>query len=174
MIMNFMDKKPAFESNVYISETSVVIGDVTLKSNVNVWFGAVLRGDLESIVIGENTNIQENTVVHVDENDKVEVGEGCTIGHGAIIHGCKIGNNTLIGMGAIILNGAQIGNNSIVGAGSLVTQNKVFEDGVLILGNPAKVVRNLTEEEIENNKRSSLEYIRLSKEIKCGELLNNK
>lgn len=174
MIMSFMNKKPAFEKDVYISETSVIIGDVTLKSNANVWFGAVLRGDVESIVIGENTNVQENTVVHVDENDNVEVGDGCTIGHRAIIHGCKIGNNTLIGMGAIILNGAEIGNNSIVGAGSLVTQNKVFEDGVLILGNPAKVVRNLTEEEIENNKRSSLEYIKLSKEIKCGELLNNK
>lgn len=174
MIMNFMSKKPVFEEDVYISETSVIIGDVTLKSNANIWFGAVLRGDVESIVIGENTNIQENTVVHVDENDYVEVGDGCTIGHGAIIHGCKIGNNTLIGMGAIILNGAEIGNNSIVGAGSLVTQNKKFEDGVLIIGNPAKVVRNLTEEEIENNKRSSLEYIELSKEIKHGELLNIK
>lgn len=174
MIMNFMNKKPAFEEDVYISETSVIIGDVTLKSNANVWFGAVLRGDVESIVIGKNTNIQENTVVHVDENDNVEVGDGCTVGHGAIIHGCKIGNNTLIGMGAIILNGAEIGNNSIVGAGSLVTQNKKFEDGVLILGNPAKVVRNLTEEEIENNKRSSLEYIELSKKIKCEELLDIK
>jgi carbonic anhydrase/acetyltransferase-like protein (isoleucine patch superfamily) len=174
MIMNFMNKKPNFEDDVYISETSVIIGDVTLKKNANVWFGAVIRGDAESIVIGKNTNIQENTVVHVDENDRVEVGEGCTIGHGAIIHGCKIGNNTLIGMGAIILNGAEIGNNSIVGAGSLVTQNKKFEDGVLIIGNPAKVVRNLTEEEIEKNKRSSLVYIELSKEIKRGELLNIK
>jgi carbonic anhydrase/acetyltransferase-like protein (isoleucine patch superfamily) len=174
MIMNFMSKKPDFEEDVYISETSVIIGDVTLKSNVNIWFGAVLRGDVESIVIGKNTNIQENTVVHVDENDHVEVGDGCTIGHGAIIHGCKIGDNTLIGMGAIILNGAEIGNNSIVGAGSLVTQNKKFEDGVLIIGNPAKVVRNLTEQEIQNNKRSSLEYIELSKEIKRGELLNIK
>lgn len=174
MMMNFINKKPTLEEDVYISETSVIIGDVTLKRNANIWFGAVLRGDVESIVIGQNTNVQENTVVHVDENDHVEVGEGCTIGHGAIIHGCKIGDNTLIGMGAIILNGAEIGSNSIVAAGSLVTQNKKFEDGVLILGNPAKVVRNLTEEEIENNKRSCLGYIELSKEIKCGELLNIK
>lgn len=174
MIMNFMDKKPTFEEDVYISETSVIIGDVTLNGNANVWFGAVLRGDVESVAIGKNTNIQENTIIHVDENHGVIVGDGCTIGHGAIIHGCKIGNNTLIGMGAIILNGAEIGNNSIVGAGSLVTQNKKFEDGVLILGNPAKVVRNLTEEEIENNKRSCLGYIELSKEIKRGELLNIK
>jgi len=166
MIINFMDKKPTVEDDVYISETSVIIGDVTLKKNTNVWFGAVLRGDADSIIIGENTNIQENTIIHVDKNEHVEIGNGCTIGHGAIIHGCKIGNNTLIGMGAIILNGAKIGNNTIVGAGSLVTQNKKFEDGVLIIGNPAKVVRNLTEEEIKNNKKSCLEYIELSKKIK--------
>ena len=166
MIINFMDKKPTVEDDVYISETSVIIGDVTLKKNTNVWFGAVLRGDADSIIIGENTNIQENTIIHVDKNEHVEIGNGCTIGHGAIIHGCQIGNNTLIGMGAIILNGAKIGNNTIVGAGSLVTQNKKFEDGVLIIGNPAKVVRNLTEEEIKNNKKSCLEYIELSKKIK--------
>lgn len=166
MIINFMDKKPTVEEDVYISETSVIIGDVTLKKNTNVWFGAVLRGDVDSIMIGENTNIQENTIIHVDQNEHVEVGNGCTIGHGAIIHGCQIGNNTLIGMGAIILNGAKIGNNTIVGAGSLVTQNKKFEDGVLIIGNPAKVVRNLTDEEIKNNKKSCLKYMELSKKIK--------
>lgn len=167
MIMNFMDKKPTLKEDVYISETSVIIGDVTLKRNTNVWFGAVLRGDVNSIIIGKNTNIQENTIIHVDENEQVEIGDGCTIGHGVIIHGCTIGNNTLIGMGSIILNGAEIGNNTIVGAGSLVTQNKKFEDGVLILGNPARVVRNLTEEEIKTNNRSCIEYIELSKKIKA-------
>ncbi|BCZ48312.1 transferase, hexapeptide repeat family protein [Clostridium gelidum] len=166
MIKNFIDKKPTFEEEVYIAETAVIIGDVTLKRNTNIWFGAVLRGDVESIVIGENTNIQENSIVHVDENNKVEVGNGCTIGHGVIVHGCKIGDNTLIGMGAIILNGAQIGNNTIVGAGSLITQNKKFDDGVLIIGNPAKVVRRLTDGEIENNKKSCLNYIELSKRIR--------
>ena len=166
MIKSFIDKKPTLEEEVYIAETAVIIGDVTLKRNTNIWFGAVLRGDEESIVIGENTNIQENSIVHVDENNKVEVGNGCTIGHGVIVHGCKIGDNTLIGMGAIILNGAQIGNNTIVGAGSLITQNKKFEDGVLIVGNPAKVVRILTDEEIESNKKSCLNYIELSKRIR--------
>ena len=166
MIKSFIDKKPTLEEEVYIAETAVIIGDVTLKRNTNIWFGAVLRGDEESIVIGENTNIQENSIVHVDENNKVEVGDGCTIGHGVIVHGCKIGDNTLIGMGAIILNGAQIGNNTIVGAGSLITQNKKFDDGVLIIGNPAKVVRRLTDEEIENNKKSCLNYIELSKRIR--------
>ncbi|HEX9027331.1 MAG TPA: gamma carbonic anhydrase family protein [Clostridium sp.] len=165
MIKNFMDMKPILEEEIYIAETAVIIGDVTLKRNSNIWFGAVLRGDEESIVIGENTNIQENSIVHVDENNKVEIGDGCTIGHGVIVHGCKIGNNTLVGMGAIILNGAKIGNNTIVGAGSLITQNKVFEDGVLIIGNPAKVVRKLTEEEIDNNKKSCLNYIELSKKF---------
>ena len=166
MIKNFMDMKPILEEEIYIAETAVIIGDVTLKRNSNIWFGAVLRGDEESIVIGENTNIQENSIVHGDENNKVEVGNGCTIGHGVIVHGCKIGNNTLIGMGAIILNGAQIGNDTIVGAGSLITQNKKFDDGVLIIGNPAKVVRRLTDGEIENNKKSCLNYIELSKRIR--------
>jgi len=166
MIKSFMDIKPILDEEIYIAETAVIIGDVTLKRNANVWFGAVLRGDIESIVIGENTNIQENSIVHVDKSEKVEVGDGCTIGHGVIVHGCKIGNNTLVGMGAIILNGAKIGNNTIVGAGSLITQNKEFEDGVLIIGNPAKVVRKLTQEEIESNKKSCLNYIELSKKFK--------
>jgi len=166
MIRTFLDKKPILNVDVYISETSVIIGDVILKRNTNIWFGAVLRGDVGRIIIGEDTNIQENTIIHVDENEQVEVGNGCTIGHGAIIHGCTIGNNTLVGMGSIILNGAEIGNNTIIGAGSLITQNKKFEDGVLIIGNPAKVVRQLTSEEIENNKKSCLEYIKLSKKFK--------
>ena len=143
----------------------MIIGDVTLKKNSNIWFGAALRGDMESITIGENTNVQENSVIHVDKTAKVIVGDNCTIGHNAIIHGCTIGNNTLIGMGAILLNGAKIGNNSIVAASALVTQNKEFEDGVLILGNPAKVVRKLTEEEINKNRESSLNYVKISKEM---------
>ena len=165
MIKIYMGKSPIIHEESYISETAVIIGDVTLKKNSNIWFGSVLRGDMESISIGENTNVQENSVIHVDKTEKVIVGDNCTNGHNAVIHGCTIGDNTLIGMGAIILNGAKIGNNSIVAAGSLVTQNKEFEDGVLILGNPAKVVRKLTEDEIEKNKQSSLNYVKLSKEI---------
>ncbi len=165
MIKRYKGKNPVIHEEAYISETAVIIGDVTLKKNSNIWFGSVLRGDMESIFIGENTNVQENSVIHVDKSEKVIIGDNCTIGHNAIIHGCTIGNNTLIGMGAIILNGAKIGNNSIVAAGSLVTQNKEFEDGVLILGNPAKVIRKLTEDELEKNKQSSLNYVKLSKEI---------
>lgn len=166
MIKDFKDKRPNLDENLYISETAVIIGDVTLEKGVNIWFGAVLRADEESITIGSNTNIQENCVIHVDEKDPVSIGEGCTIGHGAIVHGCTIKDNVLVGMGSIILNGAKIGNNTIIGAGSLVTQNKEFEDGVLIMGNPAKVVRKLTNEEIEANKKSCLNYIELSKNFK--------
>lgn len=166
MIKNYQDKSPVISKETYISETAVIIGDVTIEKDVNIWFGSVLRGDYSKIYIGEGTNIQENSVVHGDEEFEVNVGSGCTIGHGAIIHGCTIGKNTLIGMGAIILNGAKIGNNSIVGAGSLVTQNKEYEDGVLILGNPAKVIRKLTESEIEDNKKSYEEYVNVSRNMK--------
>ncbi|MCE5220631.1 MAG: gamma carbonic anhydrase family protein [Clostridium sp.] len=166
MIKEFKDKSPNLDNELYIAETAVIIGDVTLKKNANIWFGAVLRGHESPIVIGENTNIQENCVVHANYGNNVVIGEGCTIGHGAIIHGCNIKNNVLVGMGAIILNGAKIGNNTIIGAGSLVTQNKEFEDGVLILGNPAKVIRKLTEEEIEENKKACLSYLEVSKEFK--------
>ena len=165
MIKKYKEKSPVIDDEAYIAETAVIIGDVTLKKNSNIWFGAALRGDMESITIGENTNVQENSVIHVDKTAKVIIGDNCTIGHNAIIHGCTIGNNTLIGMGAILLNGAKIGNNSIVAAGALVTQNKEFEDGVLILGNPAKVVRKLTEEEINKNRESSLNYVKISKEM---------
>lgn len=166
MIKDYQGKSPIISSDSYISETAVVIGNVTIEKDVNIWFGSVLRGDYSEIYIGEATNIQENSVVHGDKEYKVQVGRGCTIGHGAIIHGCTIGDNSLIGMGAIILNGAKIGNNSIVGAGSLVTQNKEYEDGVLILGNPAKVIRKLTQEEIESNKKSYEEYVSVSRHMK--------
>lgn len=166
MIKDFKNKRPNLDENLYIAETAVIIGDVTLEEDVNIWFGAVLRGDEESINIGRDTNVQENCVIHVDKDSPVNIGAGCTIGHGAIIHGCTIKDNVLVGMGSIILNGAKIGNNTIVGAGSLVTQNKEFEDGVLIMGNPAKVIRKLTKEEIDANKKSSLNYIELSKEFK--------
>ncbi|SFC56400.1 gamma carbonic anhydrase family protein [Clostridium uliginosum] len=165
MIRGFKGKSPKIDKDVYISETSVVIGDVTIKEDSNIWFGAVIRGDEESISIGAGSNVQENAVLHGDATHKVLVGDGVTIGHGAIVHGSTIGDNVLVGMGAIILNGAKIGKNSMVGAGSLVTQNKEFGDGVLILGNPAKAIRKLSEEEIEGNKESYLNYIKLSKEM---------
>lgn len=154
------------KGDFWISETAQIIGNVVIGNNTSIWFGAVIRGDNEPIVIGDNTNIQENTVIHVDKGADVNIGSGCTIGHKAIIHGCTIGNNTLVGMGTIILNNAYIGNNCLVGAGSLITEGKTFPDKTLIMGSPAKVKRNLTEEEIEQNKLSANHYIDNFKEFK--------
>ena len=152
--------------NAYVSESVDIIGDVKVEENVSIWFGARLRADMNKIVIGANSNIQENAVVHVDIESPVIIGENVTIGHSAIIHGCNISNNVLVGMGSIILNNAKISKNSIVGAGALVTQGKEFEEGVLILGNPAKAVRKLSEEEIKSIKRSADNYVALSKKYK--------
>ena len=141
MVMEFEGVTPKIDENTYISESVDIIGKVEILENANIWFGTRLRGDMNNIVIGRNTNIQENSVVHVDSKSPCIIGNNVTIGHGAIIHGCNIADNVLVGMGSIILNNAKIGNNTIIGAGSLITQGKEFPEGVLILGNPAKVVR---------------------------------
>lgn len=132
---------------VYIAEGAKIIGDVTIGEDSSVWYNAVIRGDSNSIVIGENTNVQDNAVLHTSHSHALTIGNNVTIGHGAIVHGCTIGNNVLVGMGAIVLDGAVVEDNCIIGAGALVTQNKVMPAGSLILGNPAKVVREITEEE---------------------------
>ena len=166
MIMDFEGVNPIINKNTYISESVDIIGKVNVEENVNIWFGTRLRGDMNNIIIGENTNIQENSVVHVDINSPCIIGKNVTIGHGTIIHGCSISDNVLVGMGSIILNNAKIGKNTIIGAGSLVTQGKEFPEGVLILGNPAKVIRQLTEAEIESIQRSADNYVSLSKKYK--------
>lgn len=132
---------------VYIAEGAKIIGDVTIGEDSSVWYNAVIRGDSNSIVIGENSNVQDNAVLHTSHSHALTIGDNVTIGHGAIVHGCAIGNNVLVGMGAIVLDGAVIEDNCIIGAGALVTQNKVMPEGSLVLGNPAKVVREITEEE---------------------------
>lgn len=166
MIMDFEGVTPRINKNTYISESVDIIGKVNVEENVNIWFGTRLRGDMNNIIIGENTNIQENSVVHVDINSPCIIGKNVTIGHGTIIHGCSISDNVIVGMGSIILNNAKIGKNTIIGAGSLVTQGKEFPEGVLILGNPAKVIRQLTEAEIESIQRSADNYVSLSKKYK--------
>ena len=150
------------DENVLICPGAAVVGDVTLASGVSVWYNAVLRGDEGPITVGENTNLQDCVIVH----EATAVGRGCTVGHGAILHGCTVGDNTLIGMGATVLNGAKIGSNCIVGAGALVTGKLDAPDGSLILGSPAKVVRPLTEEEIEGNRSSAQDYLRLAKQCR--------
>lgn len=154
------------DETVFLAEGSHVIGDVVLGEGAAVWYNAVIRADTEQVTIGKRSNIQDCCVVHVDPGNPVCVGNDCTVGHGAILHGCTIGDNSLIGMGSVIMNGAVIGRDSIVGAGALVTQNKVFPEGSLILGSPAKAVRKVTQEEIEENKKSALDYAREAAEYK--------
>ncbi|MCC6095784.1 MAG: gamma carbonic anhydrase family protein, partial [Eubacterium sp.] len=132
------------DSSVFQAEGSRIIGDVTIGNASSVWYNAVIRGLPSQITIGARTNVQDNVVIHGDPEDPVQIGDDVTIGHGAIVHGCTIHNNSLIGMGAIILNGAVIGSNCIVGAGSLVTQNRTIPNNTLVYGNPARVIRNLT------------------------------
>ncbi|MCO5066003.1 MAG: gamma carbonic anhydrase family protein [Rhizobiaceae bacterium] len=152
-------RAPGFGDSVWIAPGASVIGSVSLGENVGIWFGAVLRGDNEPITIGDDSNLQEHTMVHTDPGFPATVGKGCTIGHRALLHGCTIGNNTLIGMGAIVLNGARIGNNCLVGAGALVTEGKSFPDGTLIVGSPAKVVRELDEKTIAGLRSSAANYV---------------
>ncbi|WP_295857886.1 gamma carbonic anhydrase family protein [uncultured Oscillibacter sp.] len=148
-------QKRESDENVLIAEGAAVTGDVTLGRGVNIWYYAVLRGDWGPIEVGENTNIQDHCLLH----EETRIGRGCTVGHGAILHGCTVGDNTLIGMGSIVLNGARIGNDCLVGAGALVTGKLDAPDGSMILGSPARVVRALTPEEIENNRTEARLYL---------------
>ncbi|MGV3024133.1 gamma carbonic anhydrase family protein [Clostridium thermobutyricum] len=166
MILKFENKIPSIDEDTYISESTDIIGDVKINKGCSIWFGARLRGDMNKITILENSNVQENASIHVDTDFDVKIGKNVTIGHGAIVHGCHIDDNVLIGMGSIILNGAKISKNSIVGAGALVTENKEFEEGVLIIGSPARAVRKLREDEIERINESSKHYLELSKKYK--------
>ena len=150
-------KKPCIQG-AYLAPNATVIGDVILEEDVNIWYGAVIRGDSGTIQIGSGTNIQDNCVLH----EKITIGKNCTIGHGAIVHGCTIGDGCLIGMGAIILNGAILEDGCLVGAGALVTGKVHAPSGSLVLGNPAKVVRQLTEMEIESSLDDARNYIELA------------
>ena len=151
-------RSPADHGAAFVAENATLAGCVRLAKESSVWYGAVLRADTGCITIGENTNVQDNAVLHTGPGLDVKVGKGVSIGHGAIVHGCTVGDNTLIGMGAIVLNGAKIGSDCIVGAGALVTGKMDAPDGSMILGSPAKVVRPLTEAEIESNRESAREY----------------
>ncbi|MFN4083129.1 MAG: gamma carbonic anhydrase family protein [Bacteroidia bacterium] len=151
-------------TNVFIADTARVFGNVTLGDNVSVWFGAVLRGDADKIIVGSGSNIQENAVVHCDPGYPAIIGNDCIIGHGAIVHGATLANNVLVGMHATVLNGANIGNFCIIGANALVTENSVIPDYSLVLGSPAKVVKKLTNEQIEKVKLNAAVYADLAEE----------
>ncbi|WP_454052966.1 gamma carbonic anhydrase family protein [Clostridium sp. Marseille-Q7071] len=168
MIKSFKGINPNIHDSCFIAENAAIIGNVEIAENSNIWYGTVLRGDMDYLKVGKNTNIQDNSTVHNDYNTPTKIGDNVTIGHNSIIHGCSIGNNVLIGMGSIILNNSEIGENTIIGAGSLVTQGKKIPSGVLCMGSPAKVVRELTKEEIEHIKKSAEGYVQMGMEHKQG------
>ena len=151
-------KTPDIHPSAFVAPGAIVRGEVHLAENSSVFYNAVLRGDRAPISIGEGTNIQDNCVVHVEYDLPVTVGKNVTVGHGAILHGCTVGDETLIGMGAIVLNGAQIGKGCLLGAGALVTQNAVIPDGCMAVGSPARVKRPLTPEEMDGLRRSAADY----------------
>jgi carbonic anhydrase/acetyltransferase-like protein (isoleucine patch superfamily) len=152
----------------WLAPDATIIGDVQIGRNVSIWFGVVIRGDNERIVIGEDSNVQEHTVMHTDPGCPLTIGRGCTIGHRALLHGCTVGDNSLIGMGAIVLNRARIGRNSLVGAGALVTEGKEFPDNSLIVGSPAKAVRTLDEAAVEGLRASAAHYVANGKRFVGG------
>lgn len=152
----------------WTAPTAVLIGNVILQENASVWFGCVLRGDNEQISVGESTNIQENCVLHTDPGFPLTIGSGCTIGHKAMLHGCTIGDNSLIGMGATVLNGAKIGKNCLIGANALVSEGKEIPDNSMVIGMPGKVVRELDEAAIAGLKASALHYVANAKRFATG------
>ena len=165
MLIEYAGVAPNVAPDAFVAETAVVLGNVTIGPGASVWFNAVLRGDKDRIVIGARTNVQDNVTIHLDPGKPTLVGDGVTIGHAAIVHGCTVEENCLIGMGSTILTGARIGRDTIIGAHALVTENKVIPPGSLVLGVPAKVVRGLTPEEIEGIRRSAQGYYEHSRTL---------
>ena len=149
---------PQVDATAWVAPGSHIIGDIVLAAQTSVWFGCTLRGDNERITIGAGSNVQENCVMHTDMGFPLSIGAGCTIGHKAMLHGCVIGENSLIGMGATVLNGAVIGKNCLIGAGALITEGKVIPDGSLVMGAPGKVVRELDAAAINGLRASALHY----------------
>ena len=158
-----MVKKPEIDSSVFVADGAVVIGDVTLCENSSVWFNSTIRGDRGSIYVGRGSNVQDGSVLHTDRGFNVHVGDNVTIGHGAIVHGCVVGDGTLIGMGAVILNGAQIGKECIIGAGAVVTQNAVIPDRSLVVGCPGKIIKSVSDVAAIDNIENANVYIEEAK-----------
>ncbi|NQT58925.1 MAG: gamma carbonic anhydrase family protein [Bacteroidetes bacterium] len=164
MIKDYKNNSPKIAQSAFVFGSAVIIGQVSIGSGSSVWANAVIRGDIGTISIGENSNIQDNCVVHITEGLPVSIGDRVTVGHGAILHSCTVGNDCLIGMGSIILDKAVIGDNSMVGAGSLVTPGKTFPSNSLIMGSPAKVVRVLTDNELISNRKNTERYASVAAE----------
>lgn len=157
------EKMGSIDNSVYIAPGAQVIGDVVIGENCGIWYNAVVRGDSCQIKIGKNTNVQDLALLHVDKHYTLSVGDNVTIGHSAIVHGCTVGNNVLIGMGAIIMNGAKIGNDCIIGAGALITENTIIPDGMMAFGSPAKIIRELTDSEKQGIIDNAMLYVEHAK-----------
>ncbi len=164
MLHKFNDMKPNITKANFVADSADIIGDVTTEENSSIWYNCTLRGDIAPIKIGKNSNVQDNSVIHVNHDVGTIIGENVTIGHRVLLHACTVEDSCLIGMGAIILDNSIIGKESIVGAGSLVTMGKKFPPRSLILGSPAKVVRALTEEEVKSIRENAASYVEISKE----------
>jgi carbonic anhydrase/acetyltransferase-like protein (isoleucine patch superfamily) len=159
---------PRMADSAWVADSAQVMGNVELASDASVWFGVVIRGDTEVIRIGRGANIQDLSVLHADIGMPLTVGENVTVGHKVMLHGCTIGDESLIGIGAVVLNGAKIGKNCLVGAGALVTEGKEFPDGSMIIGSPAKVVRQLNAEQIAGLRMSARHYVDNARRFKAG------
>lgn len=169
MIYCLGENKPQFRGEDYwVADNATVIGAVIMENNVSVWFNAVIRGDTETITIGENSNIQDGVVLHTEDGFPLNIGKNVTIGHQAMLHGCDVGDNSLIGINAVILDGAKIGKNCLIGANALVTEGKVIPDGSLVVGSPGKVVRQLSAEQISGLEHSAQHYVENFKRYKAS------
>lgn len=166
MILAFKGKTPAIAADCFVAENASVIGDVTLGGKSSVWFGAVIRGDEDSIAVGEGTSVQDNAVLHCDEGHPAIIGNNVTIGHGAVVHGCTVHDNALIGMGAVVLNGAVIGENAVVGAGAVVKENMEIPAGAVAVGIPAKVVKVAEDYNRSMNALNAAVYVGLGAEYR--------
>ena len=162
------DLTPAIHETAWVADNAQVLGNVQLAQDSSVWFGVVIRGDMDAISVGRGTNIQDNSVLHADHGVPLTIGDNVSIGHQVMLHGCTIGDGSLIGIQAVILNGARIGKNCLVGAGSLVTEGKEFPDNSMIFGSPAKAVRQLSAEQIEGLKMISGHYVENARRYKSG------
>lgn len=168
MIYQLEERTPEFADEYWIADSAIVIGSVRLLLNASVWFNAVIRGDNEIITIGENSNIQDGAVLHTDAGFPLTVGKNVTVGHKAMLHGCSIGDNTLIGINSVVLNGARIGNNCLIGANALIPEGKEIPDGSLVMGSPGKVIRELSSQQIKGVEMSALHYVENARRYRSG------
>ncbi len=159
---------PQVDPSAWVADSAQVMGAVTLGADASIWFGTVVRGDTETITIGRGSNIQDGSVMHADVGRPIVVGNDVTVGHKVMLHGCTIGDESLIGIGAVVLNGAKVGRNCLVGAGALVTEGKEFPDGSMIIGSPAKAVRQLTPEQMEGLRWSARHYVANARRFQAG------